>query len=280
MEFTGERFVPECRGDIALAHYHRYFLAMHAATGKSVLDIACGEGYGAWILRKTAQKVIGIDLSKDAIEHAHSKYHMDGLSFLQGSASNIPLPDHCVDMIVSFETIEHLYEQEDMIKEFKRVLAPDGMLILSSPDKDTYNTDSTTSNPFHVKELTRSELYSLLKPEFKHITFYGQQFIYGSIIIGSTGRNLSSMHLKNNEVHDYDLFNTAEYIICYASNEELFPTANSILTTSIKESSDVLALQQRMDKIAQTPLMKLVNFFHRFYGKIRSTTRKILRKKS
>lgn len=122
MEFTGERFVPQCQGEIAAEHYHRYFFASGFVAGKRVLDIASGEGYGTHILAQSAAHVTGVDISPEAVANATQKYAGDRIAFLQGSAATIPLPDAAVDVVVSFETLEHLSEQEDMLSEIRRVL--------------------------------------------------------------------------------------------------------------------------------------------------------------
>src|SRR5687768_2473380 len=124
LDFTGERYVPEIRGDIALEHLHRYLLAKQLVAGKTVLDIASGEGYGSSILAESAFKVAGVDISREAVSHAQAKYRAENLEFLLGSCSVIPLSDASVDVVVSFETIEHHDEHELMIKEIKRVLRP------------------------------------------------------------------------------------------------------------------------------------------------------------
>src|SRR5688572_26531054 len=112
LEFTGERFVPSEQGEIWLEHFHRYALVLELAKGKDVLDIACGEGYGAMLLARTAKSTLGVDISAEAINHASGKYQAPGLHFTVGSATDIPLADASVDLVVSFETLEHLAEQQ------------------------------------------------------------------------------------------------------------------------------------------------------------------------
>lgn len=119
MKFTGERFVPEVHGSIQLEHLHRYILACKAVAGKSVLDIASGEGYGSAMLARTALKVTGVDISQEAVSHAQARYQIENLDFCLGSCSAIPLEDASVDVVVSFETIEHHDEHEAMMREIK-----------------------------------------------------------------------------------------------------------------------------------------------------------------
>lgn len=103
---------------------HRYLRPVTYANGKDVLDIACGEGYGSSMLADVAKSVIGVDIAEEAIAHASTQYAASNLAFRQGNAAEIPLEDASVDLVVSFETIEHHDRHEDMLREIKRVLRP------------------------------------------------------------------------------------------------------------------------------------------------------------
>jgi ubiquinone/menaquinone biosynthesis C-methylase UbiE len=139
LDFTGERFVPEARGNIELEHLHRYLQACEIAAGKVVLDIASGEGYGSAMLANRAGRVFGVDNSLEAVEHARNRYKKENLEFMAGHCAAIPLPDKSVDLVVSFETIEHHDKHHQMMREIKRVLRPAGALLISSPDKRWYS---------------------------------------------------------------------------------------------------------------------------------------------
>jgi SAM-dependent methyltransferase len=181
LTFTGERFVPEVRGAIAYEHWHRYAAVAPLAAGKRVLDAACGEGYGTFLLAQTAQRATGIDLSPDAIAHATARYARANLEFAVGSVTQLPLPTASVDLVVSFETIEHLAEQPEMLAEFRRVLTREGVLALSSPNRPVYNEDGGVENHFHVRELDRDELAALLAPAFPQQAWYAQRVLAQSV---------------------------------------------------------------------------------------------------
>ncbi len=189
MEFTGERFVPALDGDIKLEHMHRYLVACELVAGKDVLDIACGEGYGTAKLAQFARFAYGVDISSEAVRHANSRYQLDNIKFSTGSCDAIPLPDHCVDLVVSFETIEHHDRHEEMMLEIKRVLRPGGVLLISSPDKQTYSVDTNYSNPYHIKELFADEFMNLLTKHFSTTKFFGQKITHGSTIMAHEGSN-------------------------------------------------------------------------------------------
>lgn len=183
LEATGERFLPEMQGTIALEHLHRYSMAKEFAAGKIVLDIACGEGYGAAVLAGTAVHVYGVDIAADAIAHAKGTYQRPNLEFRAGRCADIPLPDHTVDLVVSFETIEHHSEHEAMFEEITRVLRPGGMIIMSSPDKLEYTERANHANAYHVKELYADEFKQLVDRYFSHVAILGQRVLYASVIL-------------------------------------------------------------------------------------------------
>ncbi|MGY4726216.1 glycoside hydrolase family 99-like domain-containing protein [Burkholderia pyrrocinia] len=182
--WDGERYIPGMSAQIEVEHMHRYLVARNLAAGLRVLDIACGEGYGSFALSRTAASVVGVDISDEAIRHAQSTYghRTDNLAFVVGSAADIPLADASVDMVVSFETIEHHDQHEAMMREIKRVLRPDGFVIISSPNKYEYSDVPGYSNPWHVKELYLDEFESLLRTQFSQVTLYGQRVMTGSML--------------------------------------------------------------------------------------------------
>lgn len=182
LPFTGERYVPEVDGEIRLEHLHRYAWARDLVVGLDVLDIASGEGYGSAILSETAKSVIGVDISEPAVLHARQRYGAVA-SFSVGSTSEVPLEDSSVDAVVSFETIEHVHCHISMMKEIKRVLKPNGFLIISSPDKEIYSDKAGYVNEFHVSELTLSDFKELLDQSFKHVHVFGQRISACSALI-------------------------------------------------------------------------------------------------
>jgi len=183
--FTGERFLPGVAGEIAYEHCHRYAFARRFVTGARVLDAACGEGYGAALLAGVAASVVGVDIEPKVVAAATQRYAAYGnVRFETSSVTKLPLDDASVDAIVSFETIEHIGadEQRAMLAEFARVLAPRGRVILSSPNRVEYSDARGYANPFHVKELDRAELASLLDAYFPQAQWFCQRRYLGSAI--------------------------------------------------------------------------------------------------
>jgi len=185
LEFTGERYVPGTAGEIAHEHWHRYAFARGLVRGKRVLDVACGEGYGSALLGSAAAEVTGVDIDAATLAHARAAYaDRRNVRFVEGSAAAPPLPDACVDAVVSFETIEHLDapDQPAMLAEFARVLTPDGIVVLSSPNRPEYSDARRYVNPFHRHELDRDELAHLLAPHFPAQRWHRQRRFLGSAL--------------------------------------------------------------------------------------------------
>jgi len=164
LDDTGERMLPETtKSSVFWEHVYRYAFACRHVKGLNVLDIASGEGYGTNALAQVAKSIVGVDISQDAIEHAIRRYHLD---FRLGGAESIPVADCSIDAAVSFETIEHVSAPEKLVIELFRVIPPEGMLIISTPNKNLSRRE-VTSNPFHCSELTISEFTALLNPWFE-----------------------------------------------------------------------------------------------------------------
>ena len=181
--FTGERFIPGTPGEIWVEHWHRYHFAARQVVGKRVLDVACGSGYGTALLARHAAHATGADLSQEAIDHAKRAYaDLKNTTFLQASCTQLPLADASIDVAVSFETLEHIEGQEAFVEELARVLTPEGVLILSCPNKLEYSDRRGYQNEFHVKELYREELAARLGARFAHRAWYGQRPSFFSVI--------------------------------------------------------------------------------------------------
>ena len=183
LPFTGERFVPGVPGEIWVEHWHRYHFASAWAAGRTVIDVACGEGYGTALLARAARAVTGVDVSAQAIAHARSTYGaLTNARFVEGSCTQLPFADASVGLAVSFETLEHIEGQERFLDELARVLEPGGILLLSCPNKVEYSDKRNYANEFHVKELYRDELAALVTARFPHVRWYGQRPTFYSVI--------------------------------------------------------------------------------------------------
>ncbi|MDH4068359.1 MAG: class I SAM-dependent methyltransferase [Dehalococcoidia bacterium] len=171
-------------------HIARYVFARQFVRGKAVLDIACGTGYGAsYLLNKGAKTVVGGDNSEEAIEYARLHYQKDRLSFLRCDAQQMLFRDWSFDVIVSFETIEHLRRYEDFLEGCRRALKDDGVFICSTPNRDGR---FGYENPTHFREFAPEEFRELIATYFAHVDLYGQGFLKRrDMIKGESIRRLS-----------------------------------------------------------------------------------------
>jgi arylsulfatase len=196
LEFTGERYVPWA-DDPAMnyEHLHRYRFVKEFIKGKKVLDLGCGEGYGSFMLSDYAYSVTGIDIADEAVRHASFKYQKENIKFIQGSMADVPIEgEGLFDVVVCFEALEHMTEQDELMREVKRLLKKDGILFVSTPNKHELHSENPGyQNEFHVKELDLDEFKSLLTGNFKNISLYGQKVYPSSNIFplyeeGTTSR--------------------------------------------------------------------------------------------
>jgi SAM-dependent methyltransferase len=249
-----------------------------------VLELASGEGYGAAILARNAERVIAVELDGDAVAHSRGKYRLDNLEFVVGSMLDLdPYPDGSFDLVVCFEAIEHVREQRELIEEIARVTGPEGVVVLSTPDRDSYNAMLDEPNPFHVRELNQSELLALLRPHFQHVTLWGQSPVNGSRLTpldaAGTGETEEMLVVRGDDEWSDQAAAVPTYLVAVASHVALPPGHRSyLLDTSgdalrdrdtrireLKEENRVLYAEN--GRLRKTPLRQLAR---RLAGRIRA----------
>jgi len=221
MEFTGERMIPKINeGEVVWAeHYARYILSSFFIKGKVVLDVACGSGYGSFYLaEKGAKKVFGIDNSEETIKYAKRTYPHPKVEYSVGDALDLKLPGNSIDVVVSFETIEHVPDHRRFLGEVKRVLKKDGLLIISTPNKGVF----PPGNPFHTKEFTFKEFKTTLEEFFKNIEVLCQDNWITSGILKSRTVKSASISKQLKRVNMFKLFGkdpkTGLYLLALCSD--------------------------------------------------------------
>ncbi len=262
LEMTGERLVTSFNNHYGkFEHLHRYALASEFVEHKIVLDIACGEGYGTNLLSHKSKMIYGVDISNEAVTHAQEKYINRNINFKLGSATQIPFENDFFDVVTSFETIEHLVEHEKMFSEIKRVLKKDGVLILSSPEKNIYS-ERDPNNIYHVKELTLEELLKLITINFKNNIVLKQLMSIGSLIIPieevtSKFKTYGGNYYELKEsFEEFDFFNKPFFNLVIWSDSELNLTNKSLV--SIYDSYEVYkSILQEKDKTIDNLQMKI-----------------------
>ena len=177
---TGERLILEQSWNImtTLEHLHRYQVASKLVDGKTVLDAACGTGYGTYRLSKSAKEVFGIDISNDAIDYAKEHFQNPNLHYQTMSIADLQFDDETFDVITSFETIEHVTKelQIQFLHGIKKKLKKDGVLIISTPNDQLLRDLSYGGyhNEFHLCEFTETEYIEFLNQFFKYVKIYYQ----------------------------------------------------------------------------------------------------------
>ncbi|MEC0093645.1 methyltransferase domain-containing protein [Paenibacillus macquariensis] len=189
--FTGERLVINQQvknnfNDVLEEHMVRYELACKYVKGKLVLDAACGAGYGSKMLQKAgASFVIGVDVDEESLENARGVYAADNISFRYGDVNGLSLEDKSVDVVVSFETIEHIDKGSEWIKESARVLKDDGIFLVSTPNRMVTNPglyyEEQPLNPHHRFEYGIIEFIGELLKEYELLELYGQSYIQDNV---------------------------------------------------------------------------------------------------
>jgi 2-polyprenyl-3-methyl-5-hydroxy-6-metoxy-1,4-benzoquinol methylase len=180
VEWTGERIIPKLlkpTNGMLLEHIARYYFATPYIQGR-VLDLACGTGYGCHMVAKERKRevteVIGVDIDSETLTYANREYNHQKVTYLQGSATDPQLPAQLgvFDTILSFETIEHVEDEQTFMENVYQLLKPGGTLVLSSPFGR--GRGMQTSEPFHVHQLTPEEFEGLFE-RYSEVNIYYQR---------------------------------------------------------------------------------------------------------
>jgi SAM-dependent methyltransferase len=158
LPLTGERTVPGLPHENYWFRRHQAaYLALAPLCAKAVvLEAGCGEGYGAAVaLDAGASTVVALDYDADAVEHTRGTY---GVPAVLGNLVGLPFAAGSFDVVLSLQTIEHLWDQRTFLVECARVLRPGGRLVLTTPNRLTFPPD----NPFHAHELDAAALKALV----------------------------------------------------------------------------------------------------------------------
>lgn len=185
-------------------HLGRYLMTKQYCQGKRVLDIACGEGYGSFAMAEKwgAREVHGVDISADAINSAKNNFSHDNVKFSTLNAEKDAdfFEENFFDLIVSFETIEHLGDPVSFLGNLKKWLKKDGIILISCPNDNWYYSEPQQSNPFHEKKYSFLEFCDLCES----VLGDARNYMFGMPVSGFANISSKDPLIKNNREHSMD----------------------------------------------------------------------------
>lgn len=230
LKFTGERFIPQDRScgadtEIYKEHITRYeFAKQFLKNNYIILDIACGVGYGTKMLCDSLLCIgYGCDISKESIDYAKKIHHSPNVTFQVMDATNLSFSDNFFDCVICFETLEHIQNYEKAVLEFQRVLKNNGILIISTPNKDV-SQKHNSKNEFHEHEFTKTEFLQLLSKYFTYTTLYSQKLIIEPSI---QEKILKKLMLISFKITKYDKMNLRRKFIKKGTGTEIYKSIDN-----------------------------------------------------
>jgi SAM-dependent methyltransferase len=163
LPLTGERTVPGVPAENYWFRRHEvaYQFAIPFVTGRSVLEVGCGEGYGTALLAAAADRILGVDYDAQTVTHACRTY--PEASFIRANLAALPVGSGAVEVVATLQVIEHVWNHPEFVRECLRVLRPGGLLLVTTPNRLTFSPGlEGPVNPFHTHEFTAAELVDLL----------------------------------------------------------------------------------------------------------------------
>jgi SAM-dependent methyltransferase len=172
-------------------HIFRYQWAdQYVRAPMKILDLACGTGFGsARLSRAEGVTVIGGDLDPPSLAAAAAEFGAEsGPHFAAMDGTRLPLPDRSLDLVVSYETLEHIEQYRDFVGELARIIKKTGTLLVSTPNRPVTSPDGVIRNPFHTQEFDVSELRAVLSDHFSEVAVMGQHYARFDRLHGLRGR--------------------------------------------------------------------------------------------
>lgn len=230
-------------------HYARYKFAEKFVKNRIVLDAGCGTGYGTAYLSRWADKIVGLDISSQAIDYARSHFQRENLRYQIMDCSMMALPERFFGVVCAFELIEHIPDYKKFLQEIQRVSKPGGVILISTPNKLL----SPGQNPHHIKEFTPREFKDLLWQYFPEVKIYGQkasrrakEAFYGT----SLKRFLARLDfLRWHDLIPRRIYRVLSRIFGFAMEEDLtVEDYSSFSQSELEKAENLLAVCKKTEK--------------------------------
>jgi ubiquinone/menaquinone biosynthesis C-methylase UbiE len=263
IEFTGERVVPgHVEPDLWAEHLSRYAFASRWSPGARVLDLGCGTGYGTAELAQRARFSVGVDVAQETVAYSKSTYASSNICFLPASATSLPFVDGSFTLLVAFEVIEHLNDWRALLSEARRLLHPEGVFLVSTPNKEYYTESRGSSgpNPFHIHEFEFEEFRNALAEFFPHCVVLLQNHVEAfAFYQGSAGSALEGRMDGARGVPE-----DAHFFLAVCSLRELAPPPAFIF---VHQASNVLREREKHIQSLQESLSETREQFNALHRK-------------
>ena len=171
---TGERIIPARETEVSIVfarHRCAYQYADNFVSGKTVIDIGCGTGYGCSLLAHKATRVVGIDQDANAIAYCREQYPGSNIEYREADAAALDIAE-TFDVATSFQVIEHLPDPSKFLVRIKRCVKPGGMILITTPNSRTGST-GVADNPFHTSEMNYIEFSEVIRQSFREFKILG-----------------------------------------------------------------------------------------------------------
>ncbi|MBW1971998.1 MAG: class I SAM-dependent methyltransferase [Deltaproteobacteria bacterium] len=238
MEFTGERMIPEVNRDdlIYLQHISRYLFALQFVKDKKVLDVASGTGYGTKLIAEHGAKdVFGVDIDLLSIKYSIDKFFHKRSHFIVGDALYLPFKDNSFEVIIAFETIEHVDNPERFLKEISRILISKGIFLCSTPNTDVLPED----NPFHKIKFTYKSFKEFINRFFPQYTLvYQNSMLAETFLVDTTisKQKETEQFMAQNHLLFRQPSNNSQFLIAIAKKDEEIDENSITQMITLKEN--------------------------------------------
>jgi ubiquinone/menaquinone biosynthesis C-methylase UbiE len=249
---NGERMVPKYHKSklIYAEHVARYRVLDNIVFNKRVLDVACGSGYGTRILSQKASNVVGVDINPDSIKYAKQHYSDKNIHYICSNATKIPVENNSFDVIVSYETLEHIIDPNAFLNETKRILKKDGIVIISTPN-DKVNP---RANKHHLVNYNLNKFKLLIEKKFKYCIYFYQISSKASIILDEIHMSEDAIvdNVILNKSFNTDLENSIYFIAFCSDSKNVNPKLSNhiVISEQVNYLTD-LKKSQEIEKIIE-----------------------------